>query len=125
MSKLIVTHHHPDLDGAFASWLLVRFLKDEFGGATFAFVPAGRTYKDKPVDADPHVVHVDTGLGRFDHHDTKREKLSASSLVLDFIIQQQPHLKNDAALRTMCDFVTEIDHFGEYYWDDPLNSRNA
>src|SRR5689334_1200993 len=62
----IVGHLAPDLDCLTAIWILIRF-----GGATNAdlqFVPAGATLDGLPVDADPQIVHVDTGGGRYDHH---------------------------------------------------------
>lgn len=125
MGKLIVTHHHPDLDAIFAAWLLKTFLKEEYGEAAFAFVPAGQTYKNKPVDADGDVVHVDTGGGRFDHHDKERQEMSAGELVYNHLVEKQPHLGEEKALMWMSEFVTEIDHFGEYFWPEPLNIRYA
>lgn len=124
-NKIIVTHHHPDLDAVFSAWLLIRFLSDEYKDASFAFVPAGQTFKRQIVDSDENIVHVDTGLGKFDHHDEKRRDFSAGAMVYEYLIQKQPHLKNDKFLKTMVDFVTEIDHFGEYYWPEPLNPRYA
>ncbi len=122
MTKLIVTHHHPDLDGIAAAWILVRHLP-EFVDPSFAFVPAGQSYRDEPVDSDPDVVHVDTGKGMFDHHDKEREKLSAAELVYRHVLGKRSELAGDEALREMVNFVTDIDHFGEYFWPDPLNSR--
>ncbi len=125
MSKLIVMHHHPDLDAIGAGWLLVRFRESEFGQANFAFVPAGQTYKQTIVDIDPDIVHVDTGGGQFDHHDPKRTELSATLLVYQDLLKRQPHLAEDQALSLLVDFINEIDHFGEYHWPDPLNPRYA
>ncbi|MFN3374909.1 MAG: hypothetical protein ACK44M_15270, partial [Chloroflexus sp.] len=72
----IVGHLAPDLDCLTAIWLLMRFgpAKD----ADLQFVPAGRTWRDQPVDSDPHIIHVDTGGGRFDHHQTNDPTLSAA-----------------------------------------------
>ncbi len=125
MSKLIVMHHHPDLDAIGAGWLLTRFRRSEFSQANFAFVPAGQTYKQVIVDLDPDIVHVDTGGGKFDHHDPKRTELSATILVYQDLIEHQPHLAADQALAYLVDFINDIDHFGEYYWPDPLNPRYA
>ncbi len=49
--------------------------------ALLRFVPAGMTLDKRPVDSDPHVIHVDTGGGRFDHHHTNDHALSAAELV--------------------------------------------
>src|SRR6185503_13256717 len=75
----IVGHLAPDLDCLTAIWILIRF-----GGATNAdlqFVPAGATLDGLPVDADPQIVHVDTGGGRYDHHQRAARNLCAAELV--------------------------------------------
>lgn len=125
MSKMIVTHMHPDLDGICAAWLLTRFGGNEYEEVSFGFVPAGSTFKGMPVDSDPEVVHVDTGMGMFDHHDPQRTHLCASILVLQNLVKKQPHLDNDEALREMVKHVNEIDQFGDYYWPEPNHTRYA
>src|SRR3989304_8840869 len=68
--KIIVTHQSPDFDGIPAIWLLKRFHPD-FADARLAFVPVGdATYNNEPVDSNLNVLHVDTGMGKFDHHQT-------------------------------------------------------
>lgn len=101
-SIVIVGHLAPDLDCLVAIWILVRF-----GGATAAdleFVPAGRTFHDQPPDADPAIIHVDTGGGRFDHHHTADATLSAAELVRRAVVP------GDAALSRLVEQVTRIDH---------------
>ena len=101
-SQTIVGHLHPDLDCLAAIWLLRRW-----GGmqdAALRFVPAGQTLDDRPVDADPLVVHVDTGGGRFDHHRTDDHALSAAELV------RRAVAVDDAVLARMIRHVTQIDH---------------
>ena len=98
----IVGHLAPDLDCLTAIWILVRF-----GGAAQAeleFVPAGRTWQDRPADADPLVVHVDTGGGRFDHHQRQARNLCAAELVRRAIAPQDP------ALERMVRQVCQIDN---------------
>lgn len=102
MAKTIVTHINPDLDAMTAVWLLKRFGPD-FKNAEVKFIYAGSTYQEKPVDSDAEVVHVDTGWGRFDHHQTN-ERTCASRLILDFL-----GLKDEAAER-MVEVVTEVDY---------------
>ena len=69
--KLIVTHFNPDLDAIASIWIIKRFLKG-WEKARVRFVPAGETYKDQPVDSQPEILHVDTGLGELDHHQTNK-----------------------------------------------------
>ena len=101
MAKVIVTHINPDLDAMTAVWLLKRF-QSEFRQAEVKFVYAGSTYEEKPVDSDPDVVHVDTGWGRFDHHQTG-ERTCASKLILDWLGVK------DEALERMIEVVLEVD----------------
>lgn len=121
--KMIVAHIHPDLDSISAAWLLIRFLPDMYSDAGFGFVAAGSTYRDLPVDSDPDVVHVDTGMGKFDHHDIKRTHLSASYLVHEYLVNKQEHLASDNALQMLVDYVTDIDQFGEYHWPEAVHPR--
>jgi len=74
----IVGHLAPDLDCLTAIWILIRF-----GGAANAaleFVPAGETFEQRQVDIDPRIVHVDTGGGRYDHHQRKAQNLCAAGV---------------------------------------------
>lgn len=108
MAKLIVTHINPDLDAMAAVWMLKRFHPD-FSEAQVEFIYAGSTYKDEPVDSDPEVVHVDTGWGRFDHHQTN-ERTCAMRLVLDWVGQVNLKVTGDEALKRMVAVVTEVDY---------------
>ncbi|NTW02983.1 MAG: hypothetical protein HGA19_17160, partial [Oscillochloris sp.] len=60
-------------------WIMIRF--GEAKDADIQFVPAGCTLNNQPADADPDIVHVDTGGGRFDHHHSADHTLSAAELV--------------------------------------------
>jgi hypothetical protein len=98
----IVGHLAPDLDCLTAMWIMIRF-----GGAAEAkleFVPAGATLNNLPVDSDVRVVHVDTGGGRFDHHQRANEQLCAAELV------RRALAPRDAALERMVRQVTAIDN---------------
>ena len=101
MAKTIVTHINPDLDAMTAVWLLQRFAPD-FKDAQVRFIYAGSTYEEKKVDSDEDVVHVDTGWGRFDHHQTG-QRTCAARLILQWL-----GLK-DEALERMVEVVTEVD----------------
>ncbi len=127
--KLIVTHHAPDLDAIGAVWFLMRFLNQEFGNAKIAFVNPGEEISIAAAEqlgfAAHEAIHVDTGLGEFDHHqpDRGQELLSASLLVYQHICERHPELKDDRSLKSIADFITEIDHFHEIYWPDPTDIR--
>jgi hypothetical protein len=128
--KVIVTHHAPDLDATGAVWLLKRFESQHFANAKVFFVNPGTKITDSDarlleVSAND-VVHVDTGLGEFDHHQPDRGlemKMSASSLVYDHVCEVHPELKEDKALSTIVEFITDVDHFGEVFWPDAANLR--
>jgi hypothetical protein len=122
MPKIIVTHANPDLDAIGAVWLLKRFDPD-YQEARVAFVPAGSTYQDKPVDSSPDVVHVDTGLGRFDHHQTNK-RTSAAQLVLEHLLTQKPgQLESPQALKRLIALIVEDDHFEDCYWPEADHDR--
>ena len=50
--------------------------------AEVKFVPAGKTLNSNPPDVDPEIIHVDTGLGKFDHHTTGDKSVCAAVKVL-------------------------------------------
>lgn len=121
-NKIIVTHIFPDLDAITSVWLLKRF-DSQFEGAGVELVPAGKTYKDEVVDSDPEVVHVDTGMGRFDHHHTG-ERTCAARLIFDSLSQEnkipKKYLK---ALERLIEVVIQVDHFEDFFWDEPASDK--
>ncbi len=127
--KLIVTHHAPDLDAIGSVWLLKKFDTQHYGDAKVAFVNPGDQIT--AMEAEQHgvmlsqVVHVDTGLGEFDHHQPERARqhICATSLVYDYIVEVHPELKDDDALKSLVELVTDIDHFGEIDWPDASHPR--
>jgi hypothetical protein len=100
--RIIVGHLAPDLDCLAAIWILVRF--GDASDADLLFVPAGQSLNHASPDADPAIIHVDTGGGRFDHHHTADTSLSAAELVRRVV---NP---GDLALQRLVDQVTRIDH---------------
>jgi len=121
MSKVIVTHMNPDLDAICAVWFLRKFDKD-FEEAEVAFVPAGETYKNTKIDEDEDIVHVDTGLGKFDHHQRK-QKTCAAQLLFNWLKSKRKDLKTNKALLQLIKVVLEIDHFGECLWPEAAADR--
>lgn len=116
MSKIIITHINPDLDAICSVWLLRKFDKD-FTDASVVFVPAGETYQDIPADSDSNVVHVDTGHGEFDHHQTS-DYTCAAELIFNKLKSRLKQLETDEALPRLIKVVKEIDHFKNCFWKE-------
>lgn len=112
--KTIVTHIGPDLDAIASIWLVKTFLPG-WEEASMAFVPAGTSLEGKPPDDNPEILHVDTGFGRFDHHQTDAD-ICASSLVYDEIKRQKG---SDPALERMIVLINDVDHFREVFYPNP------
>jgi len=112
--KTIVTHIGPDLDAITSVWLVKTFLPG-WEEASLAFVPAGTTLEKKAPDDNPEIIHVDTGFGKFDHHQTDAD-ICASTLVYDEIKRQKGA---DAALERIVALVNDVDHFREVFYPNP------
>ena len=130
LMKLLVTHRSPDLDAISSVWCFTRFQASEFSDAKHAFVNAGesidlRTAEDLGFSPED-VVHVDTGLGDFDHHQPERgmKRICATSLVYDYVSHLHPELQGDAALQFLVEYITAIDHFEECFWDNATDLKN-
>ncbi len=120
--KTVVTHISPDLDAITAVWLVIRYFPD-CEGASIVFVPAGKTLNNMAPDEDPRIIHVDTGFGKFDHHQSN-EFTSASKKVFQHIIKNaEINEKAADSLARIVDFVTDIDHFRDVYYPDPQEDR--
>lgn len=127
--QLIITHHAPDLDAIGATWILKRFEPRKYADAKISFVNPGEKIS---IDAahelgfELHdVTHVDTGLGRFDHHQPERgsQRLSAALLVYEYVCSRSKDLEHDQALQFLAEFITEIDNFEEIHWPDASNYK--
>lgn len=115
--KTVITHISPDLDAITASWLVVTYMTG-WENATFMFVPSGKTLNDLPPDVNKDSIHVDTGFGQFDHHQTD-EFTSASKKILHCILSTETiEEKTSQALIRIVQFVNEIDHFQEVHYPD-------
>lgn len=125
--KTIVTHFAPDVDAITSVWLIKRFLPGWKEGE-LKFVPAGKTLEGSIVDSDPEILHVDTGLGMLDHHQTD-ENTCAARRTLEFVKEQITKNRKqktkrkenfpDEALERLIDVVNDIDHFREVYYPNP------
>lgn len=128
--KIVVTHSSPDLDAITSVWLIKKFLPN-WENASVQFVPAGERLSPSPltlnaieVAGGDEVIHVDTGLGPLDHHQTSSDEVCAASRTLDYVLQtlegngqHLPHEKKEA-LKRMVKVVVDVDHFKEVFWED-------
>jgi len=120
MSKLIVTHIRPDFDACTSVWLLQRFLPN-LAAAEVEFVPSGDTHLRQPADSDHNIIHVDTGMGKFDHHQF-RERLSASKRICEYLAEKRRFTKIEfEALERLVELVTMIDNFEEVDFANPTS----
>jgi len=118
----LVTHISPDLDAAAACWLVRKYLPG-WDDAAVSFVPAGKTLAGEPPGSNPAVMHVDTGMGAFDHHQTNK-RTSATGLVFEHLIKKGciPDKETEAVSRVV-DYVTDVDHFAEVAYPEATSDR--
>ncbi|GAB4219615.1 MAG: hypothetical protein Fur009_6630 [Candidatus Microgenomates bacterium] len=116
--KIIVTHLSPDLDAITSVWLIKKFLPG-WKNAQIIFVPAGSTLDNKNPDNDKDIIHVDTGMGKFDHHQTDKN-ICAATLVFDFLKKEKVFKKNQQdAIERIVNQINVFDHFGEINFSNP------
>src|SRR6266700_7819417 len=126
--KIIVTHMSPDWDAITSVWLIKKYLSG-WQQADVRFVPAGqkfknqeakiRKYGDDPIEiiGEDEVIHVDTGLGPLDHHQTQDKNVCGASLTWDYVLSQfkEAHDKltpeHTEAVSRIVKVVVAIDHF--------------
>jgi hypothetical protein len=117
MVKTVVTHVSVDLDAVAAIWLIKRFVPG-WEEAESVFVSAGLTLDNELVDKNPNIIHVDTGFGRFDHHQYN-DYTSATKLVFEYLLKNNwINYQISTPLERMIHFVNEIDHFAEANYPD-------
>jgi len=112
--KTIVTHIGPDLDAITSVWMVKTFWPD-WEEANLAFVPAGTTLNKKDPDSDPEILHVDTGFGKYDHHQTDADTCAAILVYEEVKKLHGP----DPALERMMAVVNDVDHFKEVFYPNP------
>lgn len=131
--KIVVTHASPDLDAITSVWLIHKFLPG-WDGAAVEFVPAGT--RKNPVEkevlaamTDPiekvgedEIIHVDTGLGPLDHHQTQDDTVCGASrtweYVQTFVHGGDKWEEKKEAVTRIVNVVVAIDHFKEVFWPD-------
>lgn len=137
MSKIIVTHDSPDLDAITSIWLIRKFLPG-WNGVAVEFVPAGErlegsTNRDQIIEkiGQDEVIHVDTGLGPLDHHQTADKNICAASLTWEYVKSQSSEFNprtgefsdkmqvRREAIDRIVKVIVDIDHFKEVFWGDP------
>lgn len=140
--KIIVTHNSPDWDAITSVWLIKRFLAG-WEEASIQFVPAGERIGDikyqmsnttnNPIEKmrEDEVIHVDTGLGPLDHHQTESQDVSAASLTFEFVrsaensklrvesLHEERVKHREEAVKRIVRVVVGIDHFKEVFWENP------
>lgn len=129
MSKIIVTHNSPDLDAVSSSWLIKRYLPG-WEDAEVVTVPAGGRLNTLHAEDDviesldgKEVIHVDTGMGPLDHHQTQDHDVCAAKRTLAYVLERSPELQKNKhkseALRRFVECVVDDDHFQEVFYPDP------
>jgi hypothetical protein len=137
--KIVVTHSSPDIDAIASVWLIKKYLPG-WENAAIKFVPAGERidkgkWKNKnqtsPIELieDDEVIHVDTGLGLLDHHQTISDKVCGASLAWNYVkakneefgdVNLQKTQDRIEAISRMVKVIVAIDHFKEVFWKDPI-----
>lgn len=126
--KYLVAHQNPDLDSIGAIWLFIRFGGDDFNTTQYYFVPAGQKMSKEEMAAkevgEPEVVHVDTGLGPFDHHQPDNTAYDSATLrVYQYLTGKYSELQNNEALKRVVEFINHTDHFASCHWPEATDDR--
>lgn len=127
------------MDAITSVWLLKRYLPG-WEEANVRFVPAGERISNlqspisnlqSPIETigENEVVHVDTGLGPLDHHQTQSDKVCGASLTWDYVKKESDNFKNQKservrdkieAISRIVKVVVDVDHFKEVFWKDAM-----
>lgn len=127
--KIIVTHNSPDLDAVSSSWFIKRFLPG-WEDAETVTVPAGTRINTDRATTDviehldgKEVIHVDTGMGPLDHHQTEDTDVCAAKLAFEYVLDKSEELKGNPhkveALRRLVEYIVDDDHFQEVFYPQP------
>ncbi len=120
--KTIVTHISPDLDAIASVWLIKRYMKG-WEESSIAFVPAGKTLNNEQPDSNPEVIHVDTGFGQFDHHQTNADTCATKLIFTTLLTKNMIKKGHIGALERMIAYINQIDHFQEVFFEEAGRDR--
>ncbi len=146
--KVIVTHYAPDWDAICSVWLIKTYLPG-WDEAVVEFVPHGSRLtldgkqlvveidRSKAVPeviehtADHDLIHVDTGLGPLDHHETEDQTICASTRCLEYVKKHNDMFDShedkwqvhEEALERITVYMTALDHFQEVFWPEAATDR--
>ena len=128
--RKIITHKSSDLDAISSVWLLKRFMPG-WEDAEIAFVNAGEklqgTYQNENQAIETvdgiETIHVDTGMGALDHHQTGDNNICGASLTFEYVLTNQEstlnkHDNKREAAKRIVELVIDDDHFQEVYYPD-------
>lgn len=132
--RKIVTHKSSDIDAISSVWLIKRFYPN-WDGAEVEFVNAGEGLEghdrcdagdfSKAIEEIDGVetIHVDTGMGALDHHQTADNNTCGASLTLQFVLNNpdsnlHKHDVKLEAVKRIVELVIDDDHFQEIYYPD-------
>jgi len=135
--KIIVAHAAPDWDAIGSVWLIKSFLPG-WKDAKVEFVPAGTRFgeakgyhgedKEDPIEliGEDEIIHVDTGLGPLDHHQTSDQTVCAMTRTWDYVRAENEksgsplRKEHQEAVSRIAAIILAGDHFREVFWADPL-----
>lgn len=100
----------------------MRTFDNEWHEAGVAFVSAGTTLDGKDPDSDPEITHVDTGRGRFDHHQLT-DRTCAAKIVYQYLAEKYEYIAEDEALARLVEVIVDDDHFEECDWPEANSDR--
>lgn len=129
--KIIVTHLSPDLDAIGSVWVIKKFLPG-WSDAKVEFVPAGNRldrvknhpdFENEPIlkVGNDEIMHVDTGLGPLDHHQTSNMDTCGAKRSWEYTVSeleksgQQLRPEHQEAVSRIIEQIVAIDHFQEVY----------
>lgn len=131
--RMIVTHKSSDLDAIMSVWLIKRYIPSWID-ARVVFVPAGGKLEGEYTETggviekigEDEVIHVDTGMGKLDHHQEDNDNVCAAKLTYDYVLSIPDNTLsvNSArkkAVERMVEIAIDIDHFQEVYYQDPAS----
>ena len=129
--KIVVTHLSPDMDAIGSVWVIKKFLPG-WSDAKVEFVPAGlrlERVKNHPEFVkesvlkvgDDEIMHVDTGHGPLDHHQTSSMETCGAKRSWEFVLSelektgQQLRIEHQEAVSRIVEQIVAMDHFQEVH----------